>query len=66
MDASEFDRMFDDGEDVTEHLDLMQVRWPALEPREAGLAGAGEGLGGEHRAACADDTGSDQALDLGR
>ncbi|MFN8634499.1 MAG: CopG family antitoxin [Chloroflexota bacterium] len=37
MKASEFDQMFDDGEDVTEYLDLAQARRPALEPRRVNV-----------------------------
>jgi len=35
--ASDFDRKFDDGEDVTEHLDLSTLRRPGLESRRVNV-----------------------------
>ncbi len=37
MKASDFDRKFDDGEDVTEHLDLSTLRRPGLESRRVNV-----------------------------
>jgi hypothetical protein len=37
MRAEEFDRRFDDGEDVTGELDLAAIRRPALEQRRVNV-----------------------------
>jgi len=37
MKASEFDRRFDAGEDVTESLDLSQARRPGLAPKRVNV-----------------------------
>jgi hypothetical protein len=37
MRAEEFDRKFDDGEDVTDDLDLTGIRRPALEQRRVNV-----------------------------
>jgi hypothetical protein len=37
MKAEEFDRMFDDGEDVTSSLDLTAARRPGLEQRRVNV-----------------------------
>lgn len=37
MKAEEFDRRFDDGEDVTAELDLTKVRRPGEEPRRVNV-----------------------------
>ena len=37
MKAAEFDRKFDDGEDVTDHLDLSRARRPALTPKRVNV-----------------------------
>jgi hypothetical protein len=37
MKASEFDRKFDDGEDITPDLDLSRARRPGLEPRRVNV-----------------------------
>lgn len=37
MKASEFDRKFDDGEDVTSDLDLSAARRPGLRPRRVNV-----------------------------
>lgn len=35
--AEEFDRMFDDGEDISEYIDLSSVRRPGLEPKRVNV-----------------------------
>lgn len=35
--AEEFDRMFDDGEDISEYLDLSSVRRPGLEAKRVNV-----------------------------
>jgi hypothetical protein len=37
MKAHDFDRKFDEGEDVTGDLDLGQIRRPSLEPRRVNV-----------------------------
>lgn len=37
MKASEFDKKFDDGEDITPYLDMDSVRRPNLEPRRVNV-----------------------------
>ena len=37
MKAKEFDRKFDRGEDLTEHLDLSRARRPGEEPRRVNV-----------------------------
>ena len=37
MKAEEFDKKFDDGEDITEYLDLSSVRRPGLEQRRVNV-----------------------------
>ena len=37
MKAKEFDRTFDRGEDLTEHLDLSRARRPGEEPRRVNV-----------------------------
>ncbi len=37
MKATEFDKLFDDGEDITEYLDLAQVRRPNLEQKRVNV-----------------------------
>ncbi|MBM4130290.1 CopG family transcriptional regulator [bacterium] len=37
MKASDLDRKFDDGEDITDHLDLSTSRRPGLEPRRVNV-----------------------------
>ncbi|MDZ4180438.1 MAG: CopG family transcriptional regulator [Coriobacteriia bacterium] len=37
MKAEEFDRRFDEGEDVTAHLDLSRARRPGQEPRRVNV-----------------------------
>lgn len=37
MKASDLDRKFDDGEDITDHLDLSTLRRPGLEPRRVNV-----------------------------
>ncbi len=37
MKAAEFDRRFDDGEDITDLLDLAKARRPGLEPRRVNV-----------------------------
>lgn len=37
MDASEFDRKFDDGEDMTPWIDWSKARRPGLEPRRVNV-----------------------------
>ena len=37
MKAEEFDRRFDDGEDITAELDLRKVRRPGEEPRRVNV-----------------------------
>lgn len=35
--AEEFDRMFDDGEDISEYLDFSSIRRPDLEPKRVNV-----------------------------
>jgi len=35
--AEELDRMFDDGEDITDYLDLSSIRQPGLEPKRVNI-----------------------------
>jgi hypothetical protein len=35
--VEEFDRMFDDGEDITPYLDLSSIRYPGLEMRRVNV-----------------------------
>jgi hypothetical protein len=37
MKASDLDKKFDDGEDITEHLDLSTLRRPGLESRRVNV-----------------------------
>lgn len=37
MKASEFDKLFDSGEDITEYLDLVQARRPAQEQKRVNV-----------------------------
>ncbi|HPO16903.1 MAG TPA: CopG family antitoxin [Candidatus Hydrogenedentes bacterium] len=37
MKAAELDKKFDDGEDITDHLDLSRARRPALEPKRVNV-----------------------------
>jgi hypothetical protein len=40
--AEEFDRMFDDGEDISEYIDLSSVRRPGLEAKRVNVDFPGE------------------------
>lgn len=49
--AEEFDRMFDDGEDISEYLDLSSVRRPGLEAKRVNVDFPGDVVSQLDRAA---------------
>ncbi|MAF63912.1 MAG: type II toxin-antitoxin system BrnA family antitoxin [Pseudomonadota bacterium] len=51
MSAEEFDRMFDDGEDISEYLDFSTVRRPGLEAKRVNVDFPGDVVSKLDRAA---------------
>lgn len=49
--AEEFDRMFDDGEDISEYIDLSSVHRPGLDPKRVNVDFPGDVVSKLDRAA---------------